>query len=349
MWTAIIIIPATISMTRYFTIDTSESGGYEVVIVQPNIDPFNEKYTIPFKDQLNKALEMAGTGITSGTDWLILPETIIDDPVNEANAGCNKYILTLREFAAKHPGLNIIAGLISYREYPGAIKAPTKSSRKTNNTEYYADHYNSAFMIDTGSHPAIYHKSKLVPGIEMQFSSALGKLVEKILPYMGGTIWGYGIQKNRTCFTHSETRQSVAPVICYESVFGNFVADYVRKCAGALIIISNDGWWKNTNGYFQHLTYASLRAIETRRPVARCANTGVSCFIDIRGKRVRETEWWTDSVIKGTICSGTKTTFYVRSGDYIYAMASLTCLIILIHTVAMEIKRRKRIIPGLKK
>jgi apolipoprotein N-acyltransferase len=105
------------------------------------------------------------------------------------------------------------------------------------------------------------------------------------------------------------TGQCVAPVICYESVFGNFVADYVREGAEALIIITNDGWWKNTNGYFQHLTYASLRAIETRRSVARCANTGISCFIDIREKRVSETEWWTEKHSKGTISSGTKTTF----------------------------------------
>jgi len=69
----------------------------------------------------------------------------------------------------------------------------------------------------------------------------------------------------------------IAPIICYESVFGEFVTDYVKKGAQALFIITNDGWWKNTNGYKQHLYFASLRAIETRRQVVRAANTGVSC------------------------------------------------------------------------
>ena len=341
IWVAVIIIPAVLSATRYLTIEKPDYRASEVVIIQPDIDPFSEKYTIPFEDQLNRALIMARNNISDETDWLILPETIVDDPVNEADAANDKYILALRDFAVKHKGLNIIAGLVSYRVYPDAVKAPTRSARKTNLSEYYADHYNSAFNIDASDDPSIYHKSRLVPGIEMQFSAILGKLTDKILPDMGGTIWGYGTQKTRTCFTHSVTGQKVAPVICYESVFGNFVADYVREGAEALFVITNDGWWKNTNGYFQHLTYSSLRAIETRRPVARCANTGISCLIDIRGKRIQETEWWTKSVLKGTIISGTKTTFYVRTGDYIYVMSSVISIMILIYTFLYELKREK--------
>ena len=83
----------------------------------------------------------------------------------------------------------------------------------------------------------------------------------------------------------ADTHRKIAPIICYESVFGKYVTEYVKKGANALFIITNDGWWKNTNGYKQHLSFASIRAIETRRPVARAANTGVSCIIDIRGKQ----------------------------------------------------------------
>jgi apolipoprotein N-acyltransferase len=167
----------------------------------------------------------------------------------------------------------------------------------------------------------------------MQFSAGIRKLAEKILPDMGGTIWGYGIQENRECFTHSVTGQVIAPVICYESVFGNFVAGYVRNGAEALFIITNDGWWKNTNGYLHHLWYASLRAIETRRAVARCANTGISCFIDIRGKRTIETEWLTGDILKGTITSGTGTTFYVRYGDYLSIAASIISVLIILYSL----------------
>ena len=333
IWLAVVTIPPALSVLRFYTIDQPEYLQTEVVIVQPDIDPFTEKYTIPFMGQLNSALEMAGKSVTEKTGWLLLPETMVDDPVDEENPGDNEYLTKLREFACNYPGLNIVSGLVSLRAYPQSDEPPTKSARIIDDSGIYYDHFNSAFRIDTGNNPGIYHKSKLVPGIEMQFSPAIRKLAEKILPDMGGTIWGYGIQEDRTCFTHSITGQVIAPVICYESVFGNFVAGYVRNGAEALFIITNDGWWKNTNGYLHHLSYASLRAIETRRPVARCANTGISCFIDIRGKRTVETEWLTEDILKGTISSGTDTTFYVRYGDYISVVASILSVVILLYSL----------------
>lgn len=341
IWLAVVTIPPVLSVIRFYTIDQPESRQAEVVIVQPNIDPFSDKYTIPFKEQLNSALELAGKSVTEKTGWLLLPETMVDDPVDEENPGTNEYLTILREFAGNFPGLNIVSGLVSFRAYPQSDEPPTKSARIIDEPGIYYDHFNSAFRIDTGKNPDIYHKSKLVPGIEMQFSTGIRKLAEKILPDMGGTIWGYGIQEDRTCFTHSATGQVIAPVICYESVFGNFVAGYVRNGAEALFIITNDGWWKNTNGYLHHLSYASLRAIETRRPVARCANTGISCFIDIRGKRTMETEWLTGDILKGSITSGTETTFYVRSGDYISIAASILSVLILIYSLFTALIRQR--------
>jgi apolipoprotein N-acyltransferase len=104
----------------------------------------------------------------------------------------------------------------------------------------------------------------------------------------------------------------------------------VKNGANALFIITNDGWWKNTNGYRQHLSLASVRAIETRRAVARSANTGVSCFIDIRGVRTEETKWWTQAVLKGEIIPETRITTYVKYGDYLSATGSILSLIILL-------------------
>jgi apolipoprotein N-acyltransferase len=340
IWLSLIIVPSAASVLRYYTIDQSESGGNEVVIIQPNVDPFTQKYVVPFEEQLSRVLNMAGQNITEKTDWVLTPETTIDDPVNEDDIENNKYIRTIREFAFQHPGINIISGLVSFRIYSGAEEAPTNSARKIDTTGNYYDHFNSAFKIDTGKTTAIYHKSKLVTGIEMQFSSGFGKLVQKILPDLGGTKWGYGVQEKRTCFTHSSTGQIAAPIICYESVYGDYVADYVREGAEALFIITNDGWWRNTNGYRHHLSYASLRAIETRRPVARCGNTGVSCIIDIRGKRIQETEWWTSSVLKGKINSETTITPYIRHGDYLFKMFSVMSILLLLYVfIAQPIKK----------
>ena len=120
---------------------------------------------------------------------------------------------------------------------------------------------------------------------------------------------------------------------------------YVKNGAEALFIITNDGWWKNTNGYKQHLYYASLRAIETRRPVARAANTGISCIIDIRGKRTAETEWWTPAVIKGEIIPETRITPYVKYGDYLLKISALNkCNYASCHIYYSSCKKKNKMI-----
>lgn len=328
-------------MTRYYTIKQSDKVSSEVIIIQPNIDPYTEKFTIPFEEQLNKVISLASAAVTDKTSWIITPETTVDDPVNLDDLNNNKYIGTIRLMTLKHPQASIVTGLVSYKLYPPSPEAPTKSARIINASGFYYDHFNSAFKIDSGKSIEVYHKSQLVPGIEMQFSNGPGRFISKILPYLGGTKWGYGIQKERTCFNHAGTLQKIAPVICYESVFGSYINDYIKKGAEAIFIITNDGWWKNTNGYKQHLSFASLRAIETRRPVARAANTGISCTIDIRGVRTAETGWWTKTVLKGEISSETRITLYVKYGDYLLSISSLASVFILLITfIAIPLRKK---------
>jgi apolipoprotein N-acyltransferase len=101
----------------------------------------------------------------------------------------------------------------------------------------------------------------------------------------------------------------------------------VKNGANLLFIITNDGWWKNTNGYKQHFYFAFLRAIETRRPVARAGNTGISAFIDIKGRVISKTEWWTEATLKGTLTAETKLTPYVKYGDWLYKVGTFSALI----------------------
>lgn len=343
IWLSIIIIPAVISITRYFTIKQNEEDVCELVIIQPNTDPYTEKFSIPFIKQLRKVISLAETHITDNTTWVLTPETTIDDPVNLDDLDNNIYIRMIKDLAAEYPKTSIIAGLVTYKLYPSSPKPPTISARKIDISGLYYDHFNSAISIDTGKTLNVYHKSKLVPGIEMQFSNGPGRFISKILPYLGGTKWGYGIQKERTCFEHPHSSWKIAPIICYESVFGKYVTEYVKNGANALFIITNDGWFKNSIGYKQHLSFASVRAIETRRPVARAANTGISCFIDIRGKKSQETEWWTQTVIKGEINPEDNITPYVKYGDYLLRIALLISVMILLFVfIALPIKNKLR-------
>ena len=97
----------------------------------------------------------------------------------------------------------------------------------------------------------------------------------------GGTVATRGIQNTRTVFEHAEGYKT-APIVCYESIYGEYVTEYVRNGAQFLSIITNDAWWGNTQGHKQLLSYARLRAIENRRAIARSANTGISAFINAK-------------------------------------------------------------------
>lgn len=343
IWLLWIIVPSLVSITRYYTIEQNQISGEEVVIVQPNIDPYTQKFTIPFEEQLEKAIELAEVDVTDSTVWILTPETTVDDPVNLDDLNNDKYIKMLQVLLNKYRNATIVTGLVSYRIYPHSSEAPTLSARRIDSSGKYYDHFNSAFKIDSSETIEFYNKSKLVPGIEMQFANGPGRLISRILPSLGGTKWGYGIQKDRSCFRRNGTNEKIAPIICYESVFGEYVTDYVKNGANMLFIITNDGWWRNTNGYNQHLSYASIRAIETRRQIARCGNTGISCTIDIKGKRITETKWWEKTVLKGKIFPETRITTYVRYGDFLLRFGTLlSVLILMVVFIAFPLRKKIR-------
>ena len=104
-------------------------------------------------------------------------------------------------------------------------------------------------------------------------------------------------------------------------IYGEYVTDYIKKGANFIFILTNDAWWGNTQGHRQHASYAKLRAIETRRAIARSANTGISCFINSKGEIINKIDWDKEGVITEKIHSNDKLTFYVKFGDYIGRVA----------------------------
>lgn len=330
IWILVIVMPSALSVYRYLTIKSDSAKPCEIVIIQPDFDPYNEKFRIPFEEQLKKVITMAEKAISDKTEWLITPETTVDDPADEQDLTRNKYISMIRELIKKHPGLTVVTGMTTFITYPASSEPPTSSAREMGKDHTWYDHFNSALAIDTGDIIGIYHKSKLVPGIEKQFVSGAGRIITDILPYLGGSQWGYGSQKERICFRRAGSDFKIAPVICYESVFGKYLTGYVKNGANAFFIITNDGWWKNTNGYKQHLAFASIRAIETRRPVARSANTGISCIIDIKGRIFNKSKWWKEEIITGSILPENRITPYVRYGDLIMLSSSISGILVLL-------------------
>lgn len=332
----LLLIPVTISLVQYFTY--SEKGKpVNTVVIQPNIDPYNMKFDENTLDrQLDILLHLSLENIDSTTDYLVWPETSIPQGILIHELPVDSTIQRVRNTFSSYPKLKIITGINAYATYK---TAETPTARFEPNGKIYWDAFNTAIQLDTSHNIPVYHKSKLVPGVEKMPYPKLFKFLEPLAINMGGITGSLGSQEYRTVFFGIDSI-GVAPEICYESIYGEYSNEYVHRGANLFFVITNDGWWGNTAGHKQHLEYARLLAIETRRDIAQSANTGTSAFINQRGDVYEATAWWVPAAIKATLYANTEETFYVRFGDYIGRAAVLFTIVMMAYSLFLFIKRK---------
>lgn len=318
-----VLIPSSISLIQYFTYKEHENPS-NIVVVQPNIDPY-DKWQAPINQQVENLIRLSTAKAQTNTEFFIWPESAVPERppgVNEEEIRKNESYLRIRDFLYNYRNGNVLSGIESMLLYDSL---QTPSARQFSNISKYYDVFNAAVLIDNSSKVQFYHKSKLVPGVEQTPFSYLSFL-KPLFAAFGGSTGSYGRQEKPSVF-YSQSGIGAAPVICYESIWGDYVAEYVKEGAQFIAVITNDGWWGNTSGKDQHLDYAKLRAIENRRWVARAANTGISAFINQRGDIVQQTQWWVPTALKADINLNEEITFYTASGDYIAYAACFGCAI----------------------
>jgi apolipoprotein N-acyltransferase len=335
--TAILVIfPIAISLFIYFN-HTEKLNPANIVVVQPNIDPYKKFGSMPPSEQINRLIHLSDSLGQSNTEYFIWPETAISQGVEEKTFREDESFKTIQNFLDKYKNSNLISGIESYTIYD---TAETVTARFNKNSGIYFDVFNAAVSIENSGTLQFYHKSKLVPGVEQTpFSNALSFLKPAFAAF-GGATGSYGKQDEPSVF-YSQSGIGSAPIICYESIWGEYVAEFIKKDAQFIAIITNDGWWGNTSGKDQHLQYAKLRAIETRRWVARSANTGISAFINQRGDIVQQTQWWIHGALKQDINLNGELSFYVRFGDYIARGGTIGSGLFGLFLLTALIKKRK--------
>ena len=316
----------------------------DVLIVQPNIDPYN-KFQAMTQDQQNailegmitKELEYRENDSTAAPLLVLTPETFTSDII----VGQYERSRTWRRFTAlleNYPNVNMLFGASAY-DYINSQEAPSYTARDLGQGLWVESH-NSALMIDGSRRTEIFHKSKLVVAVE---HTPYPRLFCPIDNMLGGVMGRCVGQDEITLLNIEDIEGHKTPIgcaVCYESVYGEYYTDYIRKGARAMTIITNDAWWGDTPGYRQHLSYASLRAIETRRAIARCANTGISAIISPSGEIMQPTPWWEQAVIKGQIPLRDDITFFVSHGDITGRVCSFIHWLLLLALIVRFITRR---------
>ena len=335
----VIIIPIALSYIILLTFSLPKSEKtYKTLVVQPNVDPYNDKFYTAPEIQLHLMLKQVSGALDSTVDFLVLPETFLTENIYEGKQNESFSFNFLKDSVlGKYPNLTIVSGANTMYVYQHGEKR-SATARKFGNADEYFESYNTGMQLNNEG-VTFYHKSKLVPGVEKMPFPALFKPFESFAIDLGGTMGSLGTQDERTVFFNHDKKVGIAPVICYESVYPDYVAQYVRNGANLIFIITNDGWWENTPGHKQHLAYAKLRAIETRKEIARCANTGISCFISPLGEIEQATPYWKEALIEKNMAPNNTVTLFVRFGDLISYAASIIAILLFVWSQVLRFKK----------
>ncbi len=311
---------------------------YKTLLVQPNVDPYNEKFYFAPEAQLSNLLKQISPKLDSTIDFLVLPETFLTENIFESEEFNSYSFRFLRDSILKrYPKLTIICG--SNTNYAFKPNEPLSSTaRKFSDDDSYYDSFNTGIQYNKDG-IVLYHKSKLVPGVERMPFPSLLKPLESLAINLGGTFGSQGTQEERTVFFSHDKKVGIAPVICYESVYSDFVTGYIRNGANMIFVITNDGWWSDSPGHKQHLALSKLRAIETRREIARCANTGISCFITPYGEIEQATPYWKDAMIIKEMTPNNDITLFVKFGDIISHVSAVFAILLFLFSQFLRFKK----------
>lgn len=336
----IIIIPISLSLIIWTSFEEEKNAPVDVVVLQPNLEPYDETKMLSNNQIVNLLISLSEQKADQNTSFILAPEGCLEERIWEDQIQDNYNLSKLSNFISKYPKSQLIVG--SFTRRLQTEEERTEASRKIEFAPLpYYSVYNSAIQIKQDNNFNLYHKSKLVPGVErLPFKKYIGKILDFAIKLGNLPVGTLAVDDNHNLFESESSKVKITTPICYESIYGEFVAKRVREGAGIIFIITNDSWWRDTQGYKQHASYASLRAIETRRPIARSANTGTSCFISPKGEVSQKTKFWEQDVIKASLVPQTKLTFYVKYGDYIARICLFSSILIILIGIVYKVKLR---------
>ena len=339
-----IAVPMMISLVKYNNFDEKPIGSVNVLMLQPELDPYTEKYSKDSLTILNDLLTLAETNSKGQIDYYIGPETSIPGfgSISENGFGQSMLLNTVKGFLSRHPKSVFATGISSHRFYTDENEKSETAYQTSQGI--FVDSYNSAVQIIPNQKVEVYHKGKLVPGVEIfPYINVLKPLLGDAMLNLGGTTASLGVDKKRTAFGNPYNPGKLAPIICYESIYGEFVTDYVKEGANFLAIMTNDSWWGVTQGHQQLMAYARLRAIETRREIARAANSGISAHINARGDVLADTLYGDKTTLFAKVNLYEGLTFYTRAGDLLSRISVFVLGFLVFYTLIKKFQNRKKV------
>ncbi len=345
---AAVVIFAAILLYGYYRLSSFKVSETKVRVglVQPNIDPWDKWENNNIDESLHEYLTLSRKATKKGANLILWPETALD-----------AYLTTMRYLPERDSiynfirstGTYLLTGMPDIQFYNSLQKIPS-DAKYSKAGDYYYSIYNGVLLFSPYTlNIQRYGKMKLVPfGEKVPFSDQLPFLAKLFSWGVGISGWNVGRDTtifNFNIFVHKDSSTvrydlKVNSLVCYESVYPYFVADFVRKGADLITVVTNDSWYGKSSGPYQHKEIAVLRAIENRKSVIRDANGGISCIIDPLGRTLMQSKLFTKTVLVGDVPIQEGETFFTRYPMIIPYAASYFSLIIVIFFIVTKIRKR---------
>lgn len=316
VWTT--SLPVLVSVIIYFVWIPSPDRTVPVTVVQPNYDSYLRLggYSEPVTPLLG-LFELTDSVRTHDSRLILWPENSVMDDIYNNFPRESQFLL---EAAARDRGATFITGATFMEIFPVDTDEPLVR-RFGNGVPFKA--YNSALAWPTNDTLRVYQKRHLVPIVEtipwLRYLDAID-IFGIDFPQMNSYHRGQELVNFNTVYG------PVPAMVCYDSVFPNWVRRTVRGGAIFVTVITNDGWWGHTSGHYQHFEFARLRAVETRRAVLRSANNGISGVIDANGRVLKKTAYWERTGFTYDTPIYETTTPYTLLGDWFVILCAFVAV-----------------------
>ena len=299
----------------------------KISIVQPNFDCYTEKFQLSQDIQFDRVDSLINIDRNFNAKLTLLPENFLKKWMWESRLMEFKIINRIDSLLKKKPTMFLLTGATTAQIYKGKNKYKYSVRNKNN---IFFEVFNSSILFSKNIPHQIYRKSKLIPGAEtIPYPNIFSPIFDRFPIKIDNQIGNFG--RNDSISNFYTDIGIFSSIICYESIYGEYVSKFVKKGANWITIITNDGWWGDSYGYSQHFAYSRLRALENRKFLVRSANTGISAVINPFGEILDSLSYNKSGIINTNIYKNSKITFYTMYGDYVARISILLSLVYFIN------------------